>query len=70
MAQITRSVVGPYVSIHDKCCLENIIVRNSILGDGVTVKNMILENSLLGLNVTLEGQAAHFDLGDQSWVKS
>jgi glucose-1-phosphate thymidylyltransferase len=68
-AQITRSVVGPYVSIHDKCCLESIIVRNSILGDGVYAKNIILENSLLGLNVTLEGQTAHFDMGDQSWLK-
>ena len=37
MAQITSSVIGPYVSIHEKCCLECTIVRNSILGDGVSV---------------------------------
>lgn len=69
-AQIENSVVGPYVSVGDECCLTGAIVRNSILGDGVTVKNMILEDSLLGRNVTLEGQPTRFDLGDQSWVKS
>jgi glucose-1-phosphate thymidylyltransferase len=69
-AQIESSVVGPYVSIGDECCLEGTIVRNSILGDGVNVKKMILEDSLLGRNVTLEGQSFRFDLGDQSWVKS
>lgn len=69
-AQIESSVVGPYVSIGDECCLTGAIVRNSILGDCVNVKNMILEDSLLGANVTLEGQATRFDLGDQSWVKS
>jgi glucose-1-phosphate thymidylyltransferase len=69
LAEITGSVIGPYVSIHDECCLESAIVRNSILADGVNVKNMVLEHSLLGANVTLEGQAARFDLGDQSWVE-
>jgi len=69
-AQIESSVVGPYVSVGDECCLTGTIVRNSILGDGVNVRNMILEDSLLGRNVTLEGQPTRFDVGDQSWVKS
>ena len=69
-AQVESSVVGPYVSIGDECCLTGAIVRNSILGDGVNVKNVIMEDSLLGVNVTLEGQATRFDLGDQSWVKT
>ncbi len=69
-AVVENSIVGPYVSVGDDCCLKNSIVRNSILGDGTQLTSMIIEDSLLGRNVTLEGQPSHFDLGDQSWAKS
>jgi len=68
-AEIENSVIGPFVSVGPDCTLSNAIVRNSILADGVQVSRMILEDSLVGRDVSLEGQASHFDLGDQSWVK-
>jgi glucose-1-phosphate thymidylyltransferase len=69
-AQIENSVIGPFVSVGADCNLSNVIVRNSILADGVQVSRMILEDSLVGRDVSLEGQASRFDLGDQSWVKT
>lgn len=68
-AQIENSVVGPYVSVGDGCEISNVIVRNSILEDCVSVQQMVLEDSLLGQEVQLKGQASHFNIGNASWIE-
>jgi glucose-1-phosphate thymidylyltransferase len=47
-AIIENSVIGPYVSLGEECCLKQVIVRNSILDEGADVESIVLENSLLG----------------------
>lgn len=68
-ARIDRSVVGPNVSIGANCRLEDALVSNAILSDGVVINKMILTDSLIGEQVQLHGQAASLNLGDHSWVK-
>jgi glucose-1-phosphate thymidylyltransferase len=65
-AQITSSVIGPHVSIGRDCCLENVIVRNSIIDESTIVSAMVLENSLLGRDVQIRGRATCLNLGDNS----
>jgi len=69
-AIIENSVIGPYVSLGEDCCLKQVIVRNSILDEGADVESIVLENSLLGRYVQVHGQANHLNLGDQSWAMS
>lgn len=65
-AQITRSVIGPYVSIGGNCRIDSAIIRNSIIDEGTEVFQLILEDSLIGEEVHLESQAVHLNLGDGS----
>jgi len=65
-AQVTRSVIGPYVSIGSNCRIDSAIIRNSIIDEGTEVFQLILEDSLIGEEVHLESQAVHLNLGDGS----
>ncbi len=69
-AIVENSVIGPYVSLGEDCCLKNVVVRNSILDEGADVESIVLENSLLGRSVQVHGQTARLNLGDQSWAMS
>ena len=69
-AIVENSVIGPYVSLGEDCCLKQVIVRNSILDEGADVESIVLENSLLGRYVQVHGQSNHLNLGDQSWAMS
>lgn len=68
-AHIEGSVIGPYASIGPGCQVVHSVVRNSILEDNAQVEDIVLEDSLLGRNTRIQGQAAHMNVGDQSWVK-
>lgn len=65
-AQVTRSVIGPYVSIGRNCRIDSAIIRNSIIDDGTEVFQLILEDSLIGEEVYLASQAVRLNLGDGS----
>jgi len=67
-AQIESSVIGPYVSIDKDCRMKNVIIHNSIIGEGSIIHQMMLQDSLIGQEVHLEGQAMRFNLGDNSWT--
>ncbi|MDZ4159735.1 MAG: sugar phosphate nucleotidyltransferase, partial [Anaerolineaceae bacterium] len=66
-SQIENSVIGPYTSIGRACRISSSVVRNSIISDGCQIDQMVVEDSLVGQNVRLQGQAAHLNLGDDSW---
>ena len=69
-AKITASVIGPYVSVGEDCCLNQVVISNSILEEGAQVEHMILSGSHLGRDVNVHGQTTHLNLGDQSWSVS
>lgn len=68
-AQLYRCVVGPNVSIGADCRLEDTLISNSILADGVEINKMILSDSLIGEQTHLRGQVTQINLGDHSWMK-
>ena len=68
-AQITASVIGPYVSIGNNCVIERVVISDSILEDGVCVSNSVLTGSILGRDVQVEGKAENLNLGDNAWMK-
>ncbi len=69
-AKITASVIGPFVSVGEDCCLNQVVISNSILEEGAQVEHMILSGSHLGRDVNVHGQTTHLNLGDQSWSVS
>lgn len=67
-AEISHSVIGPYVSISAESNIRGSIVRDSIIEEGVQLEDVILEGSILGRDVQVKGQVTRMNLGDQSWA--
>jgi glucose-1-phosphate thymidylyltransferase len=67
-AEISQSVIGPYVSISAESNIRGSIVRDSIIEEGVQLEDVILEGSILGRDVQVKGQVTRMNLGDQSWA--
>ena len=65
-AQVTQSVVGPYVSIGENVTIKDCLIRESIVGPGSWLKSCRLEDSLIGHSVSLRGQTGRANLGDNS----
>ncbi|HML40495.1 MAG TPA: sugar phosphate nucleotidyltransferase [Bellilinea sp.] len=68
-AKISSAVVGPYVSIARDCCLENVVINNSVLDEDTMITQMVLADSLIGRHVQVDGSAEHLNLGDNSWLR-
>jgi glucose-1-phosphate thymidylyltransferase len=65
-AIIKRSVIGPYVSIGKQAKVQNCIIQDSILDEGVEVDSVLLEESIVGRWVHLTGRFRHLNIGDSS----
>jgi glucose-1-phosphate thymidylyltransferase len=71
---IENSLIGPFVSIHDRCSICNSTIRNSIIMEDSSVINIPgrIEESLIGRSVVLEQSAHdnvhHLLLGDNSKI--
>jgi len=73
-AQITQSVVGPYVYIGPDCVVENCRIENSILTDHVQISHVFAQDSIFGSNTKFTGSVnktkpSKFIMGDMSIVK-
>lgn len=67
-AQVTQSILGPYVSLGAGCRVENSIIRDSILEDEALAAGVILENSLVGRRAQLIRRPGIFNVGDNTEV--
>jgi glucose-1-phosphate thymidylyltransferase len=67
-AEVSGSVIGPYVSLGADCHIEGSIIRNSIIEEGSQVTDTLLSGSILGHHVQVNGQATSLNLGDSSWA--
>lgn len=67
-AHITRSIIGPNVTVAAHCTIENSIVKDSIVGEGSAVKDALLERSLIGQNAYVGGRYRSFNVGDSSSI--
>ncbi len=69
-AEVSASVVGPYVTIESGCRVERSVLADTILDEGVSVKHQILERTLLGRRVALQGTPLSANLGDDSTLSA
>ncbi|HPH98076.1 MAG TPA: sugar phosphate nucleotidyltransferase [Anaerolineaceae bacterium] len=67
-AEVSRSIIGPHVSLSAGCQIHESVLSNSIVDECAQVTSSVLTNSILGSNVTVSGQAVQLNLGDNSWA--
>ncbi len=65
-AQITQSVIGPYVSIGPDCEIDSSIIRNTILEDGAQLRDLVLNDSLIGRKTQITGKPWVLNAGDNT----
>ena len=69
-AEISGSVIGPYVSVGQEAQIHNSVVRNTIIGARATVDGIVLDESIVGYQATVNGRASHLNVGDHSQITS
>ncbi len=67
-ARITRSVIGPHVTIAAGCRVEDSIIRDSILDEGAVVQSALLAQSLIGRDAKVASRFRAFNVGEASEV--
>jgi len=67
-AQISRSIIGPNVSISAGVVIEDSIVRESIISEKTQIKTSALTDSVIGSNVSVSGVFRRLNVGDSSEV--
>ncbi|MBI5054617.1 MAG: NTP transferase domain-containing protein [Chloroflexi bacterium] len=67
-AHITRSVIGPNVTIAAGCKVEGSIIRDSIIDEGAMIQTGLLAHSLIGKDARVIGKYRTFNVGDSSEV--
>lgn len=67
-AEVTRAVIGPYVSLGAGCRVQSSVIRDSILEDEAQVADVVLEGSLIGRQAQISRRAGRVNAGDQTVV--
>ncbi len=67
-AEIVNSIIGPYVSIAERCVIHSSVVRDSVISEGASVTDALLESSLIGANAVIRGGFKKLDVGDSSEI--
>lgn len=65
-ATISRSVVGPFVSIGAGANLDGVIIDNSIVGDAVSLTHTPLTGSIISAEAVIHGTVQRLNLGAAS----
>ncbi|MFQ6103144.1 MAG: sugar phosphate nucleotidyltransferase [Candidatus Glassbacteria bacterium] len=68
-AEVSRSVIGPDVSVSEGVSIRQSIIKNSIVCDRAQVRNIILEDSIIGPGAVIEGSFSRLNLGEESRVR-
>lgn len=67
-AEIVNSIIGPYVSIAERCVIHSSVVRDSVIAEGAAVTDALLESCLIGANAVIRGGFKKLDVGDSSEI--
>ena len=67
-AQVSRSVIGPHVSIGADCIIESSSIRESVVDAGAQIKESNLHGSLIGRECRISYQEGSLNIGDESQV--
>jgi len=68
-AQVTSSIVGPYVSIAAGAVVRDSIIRDSIINQDALIQSATLKNSLVGDNALVYGDFRELNVGDSSEIR-
>ena len=68
-AQVTHSILGPYVSIGDGAVIENSRIQDSIVSEGARVIGCFLNQSLVGTYAVVEEAPRRLNVGDSSELR-
>lgn len=68
-AQVSNSVIGPYVTLGRNCKVTDCIIRDSIVDADTTLENVLLKDSLAGQNVNVKGAFRTLNVGDTTSLK-
>jgi len=68
-AQVTSSIIGPYVSIAAGAIVRDSIIRDSIINRDALIQSTTLENSLVGDNALVYGDFRELNVGDASEIR-
>ncbi len=68
-AVVRNSIIGPNVSVAAGSCIDESVIRNSIINANNRVKSLVLEESLLGDSVSLLGSPRRMNIGDHSIIE-
>ena len=67
-ADITRSIIGPYVSVGEDARIAESVLRDTIVGTGAHLTGCNLDQSLIGDHATVEAGRRRLNVGDSSQV--
>ncbi|MFN8549397.1 MAG: sugar phosphate nucleotidyltransferase [Candidatus Eisenbacteria bacterium] len=67
-ATVTRSIIGPNVSIAGGAVVHNAIVHDTIINENAEVRDIVLESSLIGENAVVRGGGHRLNVGDSSEI--
>lgn len=67
-AKISRSIIGPYVSISPGAVVEDSILRDCIISEDALIQNATLEVSLVGSHARVHGAFQRLNVGDSSEI--
>ena len=68
-ANVTNSIVGPYVSIAAGAVVRDSIVRDSIINQDALIESTTLQNSLVGDDAVVQGDFRELNVGDASEIR-
>jgi len=69
-AQLNSSVIGPHVSIGKHACIQDSILKNTIVEQDAQISKVVLENSLIGRQAIIKGRAETLNIGDDAWIET
>jgi glucose-1-phosphate thymidylyltransferase len=63
---LKNCVIGPHVTLGQRCVIENVVIRNSIVESDTSIHNRVIEDSLIGRHVIIDGKPDVLNIGDNS----
>jgi len=67
-AIIEASVIGPYATVSDGCCITGSIIRDSIIDEDARIEDTTLDQSLIGKGALVKSKYYRLNVGDSSSV--
>lgn len=68
-AKISKSIIGPYVSVEEGCVVESSVISNSIISKRTHIENLHLHHSLISHDARIIGAPKKVNIGEKCEVE-